>query len=129
MKLQCRIEYGVIGALRLRFRQQKSIEFNATVQVYPFRPFNGNIEQMFQKTLLREWIDPRYQETNVAGQSEFRLGNVRGAQIVLTARYAENVAGMFRQHMRMVIVSGGKAAIVDASANNATIRSIPAATP
>jgi hypothetical protein len=105
-----------------------SNEFNATVQVYPFRPFNGNIEQMFQKTLLREWIDPRYQETNVAGQPEFRLGKVRDAQIVLIARYAENVAGMFRQHMRMVIVSGGKAAIVDASANNATTwqRALPA---
>ncbi|MBI3528139.1 MAG: hypothetical protein HY067_09225 [Betaproteobacteria bacterium] len=105
-----------------------SNEVNATVQVYPFRPFNGNIEQMFQKTLLREWIDPRYQETNVAGQPEFGLGSVRGAQVVLTARFAENIAGIPRQHMRMVIVSGGIAAIVDASANNMTTwqRALPA---
>jgi hypothetical protein len=74
---------------------------------------------MFQKTLLREWIDPRYQETNVAGQPDFRLASVRGSQIVLTARFAENIAGIAKQRMRMVIVAGGAAAIVDASAYDA----------
>jgi hypothetical protein len=102
-------------------------EFNAALQVYHFRPFSGNIEQMFQQTLLREWIDPRFQETNVAGQPEFRLISVAGAQIVLTARFAENIAGVLKQRMRMVIVASGTAAIVDASANNATTwqRAVP----
>ncbi|MGH8579831.1 MAG: hypothetical protein ACREVK_06835 [Gammaproteobacteria bacterium] len=105
-----------------------SNEFNATVQVYPFRPFNGNIEQMFQRTLLREWIDPRYQEANVAGPPDFRVASIPGAQAVLTARFAENIAGILREHMRMVIVAAGAAAIVDASANNATTwqRALPA---
>ncbi len=103
-------------------------EFNATFQVYPFRRFSGNIEQMLQTTLLREWIDPRYQESNIAGPPEFKLGSVRGAQTVLTARFAENIAGIPRQRMRMVIVAGGAAAIVDASANNAATwqRAVPA---
>jgi hypothetical protein len=107
-----------------------SNEFNANVQVYPFRPFRGNIEQMFQKTLLREWIDPRYQETNVAGPPEFRLGSVEGAQLVLTAKFAENIVGIAKPRMRMVIVAGGAAAIVDAFANNATTwqRALPALT-
>ena len=102
-------------------------EFNAALQVYHFRPFSGNIEQMFQQTLLREWIDPRFQETNVAGQPEFRLISVAGAQIVLTVRFAENIAGIPKQRMRMVIVASGTAAIVDASANNATTwqRAVP----
>jgi hypothetical protein len=52
-----------------------STEFNAAVQVYPFRPFDGNIEQTFHKTLLHEWIDPRYQETNVAGPNPKRSGS------------------------------------------------------
>jgi len=105
-----------------------SNEFNATLQIYPFRPFSGNIEQMFQQTLLREWIDPRYQETNVAGQPDFRLASVPGAQIVLTARFAENIVGIAKPRMRMVIVAGGAAAIVDASANNAMTwqRALPA---
>jgi hypothetical protein len=95
-----------------------SNEFNASVQVYPFRPFNGNIEQAFQRTMLREWIDPRYQETNVAGSPEFRRSSVQGAQLVVSARFAENIAGIPRQRMRLLIVSGAAAALVDASANN-----------
>lgn len=97
-----------------------SNEFNANVQVYPFRPFSGSIEQMFQKTLLREWIDPRYQETNVAGQPEFWLASVKGAQIVLTAKFAENIVGIAKPRMRMVIVANGAAAVVDAFASNPT---------
>src|SRR5437016_4634413 len=37
-------------------------EVNGSIQVYPFRPFNGNIEQTFQQTLLRDWIDPTHRE-------------------------------------------------------------------
>ena len=37
-----------------------SSEVNASVQVYPFRPFAGNIQQLVGQTLLRDWIDPRY---------------------------------------------------------------------
>jgi len=89
-------------------------EFNAGLQVYPFRPFNGNIEQLFQATLLREWVDPRYQETNVAGQPAYGRVAIRGAQTALTAQFVESTG---RQHMRMVVVAGNMAAIVDASAN------------
>ena len=105
-----------------------SNEFNASLQVYPFRSISGEIEQMFRKTLLREWIDPRYQETNVAGQPEFRRTTVRDAQMVLSARFAENIAGIPRQHLRMLILAGGAAAIVDASANNMSTwqRALPA---
>jgi hypothetical protein len=105
-----------------------SNEFNAGVQIYPFRPFRGDIEQMFRKTLLREWIDSRYQEANVAGPPDFRRGTVRGAEIVFTARFAENIAGILRQRMRMVIVADSCAAVVDASANNLATwqRALPA---
>src|SRR5258708_6638730 len=83
-----------------------SNEFSANLQIYPFRPITGNIEQMFQRTLLREWIDPRYRESNVAGQPEFRRGAVAGADLIVSARFAENVAGVPRQRLRMLIVSG-----------------------
>ncbi len=86
-------------------------EFNAGLQVYPFRAFNGNIEQVFQASLLREWIDPRYQEGNVAGPPAFG----RVAQTALTAQFVESTG---RQHMRMVVVAGNMAAIVDASASS-----------
>ena len=105
-----------------------SNEVNASVQVYPFRPFNGNIEQVFQKTLLREWSDPRHQEETVAGPPDFRVAGIPGAQVVLTARFAQYIVGILRPRMRMVIVAGGAASIVDASANDATTwqRALPA---
>ena len=46
-----------------------SREVNASLQVYPFRPFRGDVgdlQQAFARTLLRELVDPRYQESNVA---------------------------------------------------------------
>jgi len=62
-------------------------EFNAGLQVYPFRPFNGDIEQAFRRSLLREWIDPRFQETNLAAPPEFRPFTVPpGAQMAATMR-------------------------------------------
>lgn len=103
-------------------------EFNAGLQVYPFRPFSGNVEQAFRQSLLREWIDPRYRETNLAAPPEFRQITIAGAQMALSARFAENVAGIPRQRLRMLIVSGNAAALVDASANNMATwqRALPA---
>lgn len=105
-----------------------SNEFNAGFQVYPFRRVDGDAEQAFRRTMLREWIDPRYREENVAAPPEFRMGAVRGADKVVTARFAESIAGIPRQRMRMLIVSGGSAAIVDASANSMATwqRAVPA---
>jgi hypothetical protein len=93
--------------------------FNASVQVYPFRAFTGDIRQLFQSTLLRDWIDPMHREENVAAQPTFQMINVPGAQVVMTATFVENIVGLPRPHMRMVIVASGRAAIVDASAGTA----------
>ena len=103
-------------------------EYNAGVQVYPFRPFTFDVEQAFRRSLLREWIDPRYQESNLAGPPELRRITIAGARLAMSARFAENVAGIPRQRMRMLIVAGDAAAIVDASANNPTTwqRALPA---
>jgi hypothetical protein len=94
-------------------------DFNASVQVYPFRPFNGDIRQLFQTTLLRDWIDPMHKEENVAAAPTFQTMNIPGAQLVLLASFVENIVGLPKPHMRMVIVAGGRAAIVDASAGTA----------
>jgi hypothetical protein len=94
-------------------------DFNASVQVYPFRPFNGDIRQLFQTTLLRDWIDPMHKEENVAAPPTFQTLNIPGAQLVLMASFVENIVGLPKPHMRMVIVAGGQAAVVDASAGTA----------
>jgi hypothetical protein len=90
-------------------------DVNAGIQIYPFRPIAGNLQVEWQRTLLREWIDPRYRESNVAGPPAFSNNSMPGAQAVLVARFIESIAGFPREHLRTVIVAGGSAAIVDIS--------------
>ena len=90
--------------------------FNASVQFYPFRPFNGNMQQLFQRSLLREWVSPMHQEENLGGPPAFKTLAVPGATLVLSASFSENIVGLPKPHMRMVVVAGNQAAIVDASA-------------
>jgi hypothetical protein len=101
--------------------------FNACVQVYQFRPFNGDIRQAFETTLLRDWIAPMHQEENVGGPPTFQTLEMQGADLVLSATFAENIVGLPRPHMRIVIVTGNLAAIFDASAG--TMQSWQAAIP
>jgi len=92
---------------------------NASVQIYQFRPYTGNIEQQFQRTLLREWIGPMHQEENVAGKPTFQRVAVPGADLAISATFNETRVGLARPHNRMLIVKGNEAAIVDASAGTA----------
>jgi hypothetical protein len=89
---------------------------NASVQVYQFRPFQGNIQQAFQATLLREWIAVMHQEENVANKPTFQKVNIPGADLALAASFAESRVGLARPHMRILIIAGRDAALVDASA-------------
>ena len=94
-----------------------SNEVNASLQVYPFRAFSGDVQQAFSRTLLRELIDPRYQESMVAPGVRLDAIAIPGARIVLRARFNEIVAGQSRERMRMAVVAdGGAVAIVDAQA-------------
>jgi hypothetical protein len=90
-----------------------SNEVNASVQVYPFRPFNGDVEKEFQQTLLRDWIDPRHREGSVAAQPVFGSDPMPGARTVRSARFVDNAA---RPHWRAVVIAGNQAAIIDISA-------------
>jgi hypothetical protein len=89
---------------------------NASVQVYQFRPFQGNIQQAFQATLLREWIAVMHREENVANQPTFQKIDIPGADLALAASFAESRVGLARPHMRILIIAGKDAALVDASA-------------
>src|SRR5262249_11795722 len=83
---------------------------------YPFRPFTGNIQQAFQATLLRDWIVPMHQEENVGAPPNFVPVAIPGADLAIAANFSENIVGLPKPHNRMLIVAGGQAAIVDASA-------------
>jgi hypothetical protein len=92
---------------------------NASVQIYQFRQFSGDIVQTFQRTLLRDWIGPMHQEENVAGKPTFQKVAVPGADVAIAATFSESRVGLARPHNRMLIVKGNEAAIVDASAGTA----------
>ena len=95
-----------------------SNEVNASLQVYPFRPVNGDVRQAFSRTLLRELVDPRYQETSVAPGARVDAFMMPGADIVLRARFSDLVAGQLHERMRMVLVVGTAVAILDATASS-----------
>jgi len=96
--------------------QYSSNEVNAGIQVYPFRPIPGDIEQLMQHDLLRSWIDPQFQESNVFAPPAWTWGTVPGAEAVYSIHFGEDIAGVIHEHVRVVIVARGSAAIVDASA-------------
>jgi hypothetical protein len=97
-----------------------SNEVNASLQVYPFRAFTGNVQQAFARTLFREFIDPRYVESNVAPGAKLDVINIPGARMVLRARFNEVVVGLARERLRMVVVADNAIAIVDAQAISPT---------
>jgi hypothetical protein len=94
-----------------------SNEVNASLQVYPFRQYNGDPRQAFQRSLLREMIDPRYQENTVVPGAHLDSGSYPGADYVLRVRFQEMVVGPpYKERMRFIFVSGNSVAILDAQA-------------
>ena len=85
----------------------------AWLQVYPFRPFTGDIQQLFQRTLLREWIDQRYRESNLTAPPTIGRESIPGAQAVLVARFMESLGGSPKPRLRVVLIAGSAVAIVD----------------
>jgi hypothetical protein len=91
--------------------------FNGSLRIYQFRSYSGNIQQQFQTTLMKDWIDPIHREENLGGRPTFQKLNVAGAQVAIAANFAENIVGLPRPHLRVLVVAGSEAAIVDASSN------------
>lgn len=98
----------------------ESTQTNASSQVYLFRQAPPDVVQRFQRTLLREWIAPQYQEGQLSGPPSVRAARIQGADTTVFAQFAEpTYAGMFRPRLRILLVSRGWAAIVDAQAHSA----------
>jgi len=90
--------------------------FNGSLQVYQFRPFNGDIQQAFATNLLRDWISVQYREQAIGGPPEFVRWTMPGADLVIIATFVET--GYFRLRRRVLVVAGNHAAIIDASSGN-----------
>jgi hypothetical protein len=109
---------GFIEASYGNFEDFSSREVNGSIQIYPFRPFTGNLQTAWQQTLLRGWIDPMHEEASVAGQPVFKSVKLEGAQAVSIVQFVESNTSLNKPHMRTLIVANAAAAIIDVSAAN-----------
>jgi len=91
---------------------------NASIHIYDFRPAVPDVVTRFRQTLLREWIAPQYQEAQLTAPPSLGALTVAGADLAQVAQFVEALpsGGFPRPRMRVLIVSGGAAAIVDAQA-------------
>jgi hypothetical protein len=92
---------------------------DGTIQVYDFRPFRGNFEAEFRKTLLREWIAPTNREEKVLGSPMVQASRLAGAEQVITARFRQDYWGIQRERYRVAILAAGAVAIVDINVRDA----------
>jgi hypothetical protein len=69
--------------------------------------------------LLRERIDLRYRETSIPAPPQFKVNRLPGAETVVSARFQDSPLGLPSERLRVLIVAGGQAAIVDVVAHNA----------
>ena len=96
----------------------ESTLINASIHIYDFRSAAPDVVTHFRQTLLREWIAPQYQEAQLTGPPSFGALMVAGADVAQSAQFVEALpfGGMPRPRMRILVTSGGSAAIVDAQA-------------
>jgi hypothetical protein len=97
-----------------------STRTNASIQVYDFRPVPSDVVDHFHRTMLREWVAPQYQETQLAGPPAFGPSSMPGAQAVYGAQFAEVITfgGWPRPRLRVLVLAGAVAAMVDAQAQS-----------
>lgn len=80
---------------------------NATLRIYAFRPFAGDVLTTFRQTLFHNWTPIDF-EHPVVGTPEFGRGTAPGADAVLSARYVDTTG---RAHLRIAIAASGNRAI------------------
>lgn len=96
----------------------ESTVVNASIHIYAFRPAPRDVVTRFQQTMLRDWIAPQYQEMQLTAPPSFGALRIVGADVAQFAQFAEaqSFGGLPRPRMRILIVAGGAAAVVDAQA-------------
>ena len=91
---------------------------DGVIHVYPFRPFQGNFSEEFQRTLFRDWISSPYREDKRLGEPAFESLKVKGAEAAIAASFRNFNGGAQREHLRVAVLASGRVALVDISANS-----------
>lgn len=95
-----------------------SDSLDGVIHVYPFRPSHGDFQSEFRRSLFRERIGTPYREDRLLGTPTFRTVAVSGAEVALAASFRSFNGGAPREHLRVAVLSTGRVALVDISANS-----------
>ena len=95
-----------------------SDSLDGVIHVYPFRPFHGDFQSEFRRSLFRERIGTPYREDRLLAAPMFRTVPVAGADVALAASFRNLNGGAPREHLRVAVLSAGSVALVDISANS-----------
>jgi len=98
-----------------------SLNGDATIGVYAFRQFSGDMGQTFNTTLFRDWINGRQQERQVLKRTALQPFAVAGATQALLVQFTEEYfGGTPREHIRAAILASQAVAIIDISVQDAS---------
>lgn len=89
---------------------------NASIQIYQFRPYTGDIRKAFETTMLREMIAPMHQEERLVAPPTFQQVAIPGAELAITATFADGFPQFPKPHQRLLLIAANQLAIVDTSA-------------
>ena len=91
---------------------------DSVIQVYAFRPYQGDFRREFRRGLFRDRIAAAYQEDKLLAPPIFQAMAINGAESALAVSFTNFNGGAPREHLRVAILAAGLVAIVDISANS-----------
>ena len=91
---------------------------DGVIHIYAFRPFHGDFQSQFRRSLFRDRIGTAYREDRLLAAPAFRTMAVEGADMALIATFRSFNGGAPREHRRVAVLSAGRIALVDISANS-----------
>ena len=83
------------------------------IHIYDFRPYRGNFEEEFRRTLLREWVAADVREDKLVGAPNVQSAQMPGTEKVMMARFRQDYWGTARERLRVALQASGHLAIVD----------------
>jgi len=109
--------YGFLSGGDREPRLYRSINNDeALIGIYRFRPYSGDFQAEFQRTLLRDWVEPTFQEGILLGDPSFGTATVPGAQAAILGSFRDSENGVPREHLRLAILGAGSVALIDMTA-------------
>lgn len=87
------------------------------ISIYPFRPFSGDFQGHFARTLFAERIEQN-RETRIVRAPSGGAVVVPGADSAMLLRFVADHSGYVREHARLAVLARGHVAVIDISSSS-----------